>query len=99
MRVAAAGRARIPTPELNRWLQETVRRHEPKLARKANQVRRPIKFFYAVQTGVRPPTFTFFCTQANSIQTSYRRYLENRLRERFGFDGTPIRLQMRNRAR
>ncbi len=99
LKVAAAGRERIPTPELNRWLQETVRRHEPKLARKANQVRRPIKFFYAVQTGVRPPTFTFFCTQANSIQTSYRRYLENRLRERFGFDGTPIRLQMRNRAR
>jgi GTP-binding protein len=76
-----------------------VRRHQPAHARRADQVRRPLKFFYAVQTGIRPPTFMIFCTQPRSIQTSYRRYLENRLRERFGFEGTPVRLLLRSRAR
>ncbi len=98
-RVAAAGRHRVATPELNRWLQHTVRRHEPALGRRSGHARRPIKFFYAAQTGVRPPTFLFFCTQPKSIQTAYRRYLENRLREQFGFDGTAIRMRFRTRGR
>ncbi|MBW2295043.1 MAG: ribosome biogenesis GTPase Der [Deltaproteobacteria bacterium] len=97
-RVAAEGRRRIPTSELNRWLQETVRRHEPALGRKSGHVRRPIKFFYASQIGTRPPTFLLFCTRPKSVQTAYRRYLENRLRERFGFDGTAIRLRFRSRG-
>jgi GTP-binding protein len=98
-RVAQQANLRISTPELNRWLQETVRRHEPALAKRAHQVRRRMKFFYAVQTGVRPPTFTIFCTHPDGIQTAYRRYLENRLRERFGFKGTAIRLRLRSRGR
>ncbi|MFT5443188.1 MAG: GTP-binding protein [Myxococcota bacterium] len=99
LRVASMGRRRVSTPELNRWLQATVRKHEPAFGRKSGHVRRPIRFFYMAQIGVRPPTFMFFCTQPKSIQTSYRRYLENQLREAFGFEGTSIRLRFRDRGR
>lgn len=98
-KVAEAGRRRVSTAELNRWLQETVRRHEPALGRRSGHARRPIRFFYAAQVGVRPPTFLFFCTQPKAVQTAYRRYLENRLRERFDFAGTSIRLRFRPRKR
>jgi GTP-binding protein len=59
--------------------------------------RRPLKFFYATQTGVRPPTFVLFCTEPTAVQTSYRRFLENRLREAFDLEGTPVRLRLRAR--
>ena len=51
------------------------------------------------QAGVAPPTFVFFTTDPASIHFSYRRYLENRLREAYGFDGTPIRLVFREQVR
>jgi GTP-binding protein len=89
---------RIPTAELNRWLQDCVRRHEPAMAQRG-QRKRPLKFFYATQTTVRPPTFVLVCTDPDSVQPSYRRFLENRLRESFGFDGIPIRLRLRPRSR
>ncbi|MCP5043108.1 MAG: ribosome biogenesis GTPase Der [bacterium] len=98
-KVAAAGRQRIATPELNRWLQEATRAHPPAFGRRSGHARRPIKFFYAAQTAVRPPTFQLVCTQPKAVQTAYRRYLENRLRERFGFEGTPVRLRLRSRGR
>ncbi|MBW2420517.1 MAG: ribosome biogenesis GTPase Der [Deltaproteobacteria bacterium] len=97
-RVAASGRTRVRTSELNRWLQESVRAHEPSMARKGFS-RRAIRFFYAAQTGISPPSFLLFCTEPKAIQVSYRRFLENRLRERFGFEGTPVRLRLRARAR
>ena len=56
------------------------------------------KLFYATQAAVAPPTFVFFASDAASVHFSYRRYLENRLRETFGFDGTPIRLVFRDRT-
>jgi GTP-binding protein len=89
---------RIPTSELNRWLQDCVNRHEPAMAQRG-QRRRPLKFFYATQTTVRPPTFVLICTDPSSVQDSYRRFLENRLREQFGFAGIPIRLRLRPRSR
>jgi predicted GTPase len=58
--------------------------------------RRP-KIFYGTQAAVAPPTFVFFANDAGSIHFSYRRYLENRLRAEFGFDGTPIKLVFRDR--
>ncbi len=94
--LAASGRKQIPTAELNRWLREAVARHEPAMAQRGSR-RRPVKFFYATQTGVAPPTFVLFCTEPRAVQPSYRRFLENRLRERFGFAGTPIRLRLRAR--
>jgi len=97
-KAAVAGRQRVATPELNRWLQEAVRSHPPAFGRRSGHARRPIKFFYAAQTGVRPPTFQIVCTQPRAVQASYRRYLENRLRERFGFASTPVRIQLRARG-
>jgi len=87
---------RVPTAELNRWLEDSVRRHEPAMAQKGSR-RRPIKFLYATQTGTRPPTFILFCNQPESVQPSYRRFLVNRLREEFELDGVPIRIRLRAR--
>jgi len=95
-RLGEAFRRRVPTAELNRWLQEAVALHEPAMAQRGTR-KRPLKFFYATQTSVAPPTFTLFCTEPESVQPSYRRFLENRLRERFDFAGVPLRLRLRAR--
>jgi GTPase len=94
--VAEAAAQEIPTSVLNRWLQDSVRRHEPSMAQRGTR-KRPIKFFYATQTGTRPPTFMLFCTEPDDVLDSYRRFLENRLREEFGFAGVPVRLRLRKR--
>ena len=96
-RVAAAAERTVGTSELNRWLRDAVAQHEPAMAQRGPR-RRPLKFFYATQTGVRPPTFVLFCTEPSAVQASYRRYLENRLRESFDFAGTPVRLRLRARS-
>ena len=89
----AERRRRIPTGELNRMLSAATERTPPPLVRG----RRP-RIFYATQAGIAPPTFVFFASDAAAVHFSYRRYLENRLRETFGFDGTPIRLVFRDRS-
>jgi GTP-binding protein len=96
--LARAARTRVPTAALNRWLQDAVGGHEPAMAQRGTR-RRPLRFFYATQVAVRPPTFVLFCSEPASVKESYRRYLENRLRERFGLVGTPVRLQLRSRER
>jgi GTP-binding protein len=96
-RLAEVGQKEIPTAALNRWLKDAVRRHEPAMAQRGFR-RRRLKFFYATQTGVRPPTFLLFCTDPRAVQPSYRRFLENRLRESFDLEGTPVRLQLRARS-
>jgi len=96
-RLHAAAHRRIATADLNRWLEDAVRRHEPAMAQRG-QRRRPLKFFYAAQTSVRPPTFVLFCTEPSSVQPAYRRFLENRLREAFDLEGTPVRPRLRARS-
>ena len=86
-------RKRVPTGELNRVIRAAVERQVPPVVKN----RRP-KVFYGTQAAVAPPTFVFFANDAASIHFSYRRYLENRLREAFGFHGTPIRLIFRDRS-
>ena len=86
-------RKRISTGELNRVLIAATERTPPPPVRG----HRP-KLFYATQAAVAPPTFVFFASDASSVHFSYRRYLENRLRDTFGFDGTPIRLVFRDRS-
>jgi GTP-binding protein len=86
-------RKRISTGELNRVLLAATERTPPPPVRG----HRP-KLFYATQAAVAPPTFVFFASDASSVHFSYRRYLENRLRDTFGFDGTPIRLVFRDRT-
>ena len=87
-------RRRIPTGELNRLVSAAVERTPPAMVRG-----RRSKIRYATQAGVAPPTFVFFATDPASIHFSYRRYLENRLRDAYGFDGTPIRLVFRDQIR
>jgi len=90
---AAAERARrIPTAELNAAVQEAVNRRPPPADRG-----RAVRIRYATQTGIKPPTFVFFTTTTGKVHFSYMRYLENSLRETYGFRGTPIRLAIRGR--
>jgi GTP-binding protein len=93
---AAAGQRRIATTDLNRWLTHVVKLHEPAASRRGGQSRR-VRFLYATQTAVRPPTFLLFCNEPRAVQASYRRYLENKLREAFDFRGTPLRLRLRSK--
>jgi len=86
-------RRRVPTGELNRLLAAAAERQQPPMVKG----RRP-KIFYGTQAAVAPPTFVFFANDAGSVHFSYRRYLENRLRDEFGFLGTPIRLIFRDRS-
>ncbi len=84
---------RISTGDLNRLLREAVAAHPPK-----GTHRHRLKFFYATQVGVNPPTFIFFVNDASLVHFTYQRYLENRLRQQYGFVGTPLRLFFRSRG-
>jgi len=93
-RVAAARQHRIPTSELNRFF-ETVTLANPPVSKQ----RRNVRIMYAAQTAVAPPTFILFTNVASELHFSYQRFLVNQLRKSFGFEGTPIRLSVRRRAR
>ena len=88
--VAAARARHVATGELNRFVERVTRRHPP-----ASPGRRAVRIKYATQVGSRPPMFVFFTNVATQFHFSYERYLRNRLRESFGFEGTPIRLRVR----
>jgi len=91
-RVVQAYRRKVSTSSLNQALQEIVQAHTVPLFRS-----RPVKFYYGTQTGIAPPTFTFFVNQPDGILESYQRYLVNQLRQRLGFVNAPIRLHFRAR--
>ena len=90
--VAESRRKRVKTSELNTFVERVSAEHPP-----ASPGRRHVRILYAAQTGVAPPTFVFFTNVATTFHFSYQRYLENRLREEFGFEGTPIKLHVRAR--
>ena len=92
--IAAERRRRIPTPALNAWLRDVTARRPP-----ATVKGRQPRFLYATQVGNTPPTFVLFASEAKGVHFSYRRYLDNQLRAAFGFEGTPIRLVIRERER
>jgi len=85
---------RIPTARLNEVVQEAIRHHSPPVVR--NKI---LKIYYATQTQVNPPTFVFFVNDATAVHFSYERYLENRLRDIFGFKGTAIRMFFKPRSK
>ena len=84
---------RIPTGQLNRFLERAVDSH-PHPAHHG----RPVRFYYITQPQARPPTF-ILSTNTSGIKTGYKRYMANRLREEFGFQGTPVRLFFRKRGK
>jgi GTP-binding protein len=93
-RVAASRRIRIPTPALNTFIESVTAANPP-----VSPGRRHVRIMYAAQVGVAPPSFVFFTNVATSFHFSYERFLVNQLRERFGFVGTSIRVQVRRRAK
>jgi len=94
LEIAAERRRRIPTAALNAWLRDASAR------RPASSVRgKQPRFFYATQVAIEPPTFVLFASEASTVHFSYKRYLENQLRATFGFEGTSIRLVIRERSR
>lgn len=92
--VMAERAKRVPTAELNKVIREAVANHPP-----PSKPGKWVKFYYATQAATEPPTFVIFCNDPQNVHFSYQRYLENTLREHFGFTGTPlvIRLRARNR--
>jgi GTP-binding protein len=93
-RITESRKKRIKTPELNKFVAEVTAAHPP-----ASPGRQHVRILYAAQTGVAPPTFVFFTNVATRFHFSYERFLVNQLRERFGFEGTPIRFHVRTRRR
>jgi GTP-binding protein len=83
---------RIPTSEVNSVLREAVAANPP-----PSPGRRHMRIKYGTQASIQPPTFVFFANDASLLHFSYRRYLENVLRKRFGFEGTAIKLEFRSR--
>ncbi|RVW04271.1 ribosome biogenesis GTPase Der [Rhodococcus xishaensis] len=83
---------RIPTGRLNTWLKEVVAATPPPM-----RGGRLPRIMFATQAGTRPPTFVLFTT--GFLEAGYRRFLERRLREEFGFDGSPVRISVRVREK
>ena len=86
-------RLRVTTGMLNDLLNDATTRHEP-----PSDKGRRLKIYYMTQVSVAPPTFVIFCNSIELFHYSYRRYLENCIRETFGFRGTPIRIVLRERG-
>jgi GTPase len=91
--VAAARQQRVATAEVNRFL-ETLH-----LERAKGPSSRPLRLYYLTQASTAPPTFIAFTNQTGQLYFSVERYLENRLREKFGFIGTPIVIKSRTNRR
>ena len=90
--VREAWKMRVPTGELNEMLRQATAKHAP-----TSKGKRQLKFLYATQVEGSPPTFVFFVNDKRLVHFTYERYLENQLRERWGFIGAPLRFIFRNR--
>lgn len=92
-KVIAARQRRISTGEMNRWLSSVD------LDRGTSPAESKIKIYYVTQASAAPPTFVLFTNQKRRLHFSYERFLENQLRKKFDFIGTPIRFQQRVKER
>lgn len=90
---AEQNKRRVTTGMLNDFLSDATARVQP-----PSDKGRRLKIYYMTQASTCPPTFIFFVNRADLFHFSYKRYLENRLREVFGFEGTPIRFIVRERG-
>lgn len=93
-RVAEERTKKIATPELNRWLKEEV-----DLGRATNPKARPVRIYYITQAKVAPPVFLLFTNQKKPLHFSFERFLENQLRAKWPFTGTPVRFIQRLKKR
>lgn len=90
---ASSNSMRIKTGMLNELLAQATTRVQP-----PTDKGKRLKIYYMTQASTNPPTFVCFCNKAELFHFSYQRYLENRIRESFGLEGTPIRLVIRERG-
>jgi GTP-binding protein len=93
MAVAEQRRQRVPTGELNRLVQDAVAMHTP-----PGKAGKQLKIYYATQAETEPPTFIVFVNDRDLVHFSYARYLENRIRQSYPFEGTPLRILFRARG-
>ncbi len=91
-RVWEARSFRIPTSEMNRILRDAVQKHPPPA-----KGTRQLKIFFATQVAVDPPVFLFHVNDTRLLHFTYKRFLENQIREAYSFEGTPIVLSFRPR--
>jgi GTP-binding protein len=84
---------RLSTSQINKFIREALDRHPP-----PSKAGRALKIYYGTQVRGNPPTFLFHVNEPKLMHFTYRRYLENRLREVHGFLGTPLRIVLRKRA-
>jgi GTP-binding protein len=91
--VAVEHRRRVPTGELNRFFEEVCQRHPPALHKG-----RPVRIHYLTQARTRPPTFVLWANHPEAVSPAYHRFLVNQLRQAYGFDGTPLRLQIKQKS-
>jgi GTP-binding protein len=92
-RVGDARRHRVTTGEVNRMLARATAAHAPQ----ADRGTRSVRILFGSQIGTAPPTFALSLSHPVGLHFSYQRYLENRIRDAFGFEGTPLRLRIRHR--
>lgn len=85
---------RVGTGEVNRLVEEMILRRPPPMVGP-----RRLKFFYATQIDIRPPTFVVFVNYPDAVHFSYHRFIMNRLREHFGLKHTPVKLIIKKRTR
>jgi GTP-binding protein len=93
-RVSEQTKKRIPTSQLNRYFGRWIEKFPPPLYKGRN-----VRLNYITQVSTAPPTFVIYTNFPNGIHFSYERYLINHIRETFGFDGVPIRLQFRKKGK
>ena len=89
-RIALEAERRIPTAELNAFLAVIRHKHKP-----SSHKGKFAKILYATQAGVKPTTFVLFVNQKRLFHFSYLRYIENQIREKYSFEGVPIRVELR----
>jgi GTP-binding protein len=85
---------RVATGVLNDVIGEAVMMNQP-----PSDKGKRLKIYYATQVGVRPPTFAIFVNEKELFHFSYQRYIENKLRENFGYEGTPLKIYVREKNR
>lgn len=85
---------RIRTGTLNDVIGEAVLLNQP-----PSDKGKRLKIYYAAQTNIKPPKFTLFINDKSLTHFSYQRYLENKIRENFGFEGTPVRFSYKEKER
>jgi GTP-binding protein len=86
-------RKRIPTSELNRFFAEVCQTHPP-----PNKGAKMVTIHYLTQARVSPPTFLLFANHPTAVDKGYNRFIANRLRERYGFRGTPLRVVIKAKS-